>query len=92
VACHGEFHSYTVTAKENVTTQIGTFEAYRISMNDTYNYATGAIDRMEESSTKWYVPGWGLVKEELNASYYSGGVLQYTLNVTITLTNTTVSY
>ncbi len=47
---------------------------------------------MEESSTKWYVPGWGLVKEELNASYYSGGVLQYTLNVTITLTNTTVSY
>jgi len=86
-------YSYSVTSIENVTTGVGTFEAYRISQNLTYVYAFGVIDRMDSNIIQWYVPGLGgSVKTAMNASYYSGGVFQYTLTATTTLTSTTVVY
>jgi hypothetical protein len=87
-----ETFSYNVEAVENVSTDAGVFEAYRISRNFTYNYASGSISRLESSGTYWYVPGLGGVKSHLTASYFSGSTFLYTLDVTATLASSNVTY
>jgi hypothetical protein len=82
--------SYSVTAIENVSTGIGTFESYRISENITINYPDG--DRVVESNTYWYVPGLGEVKIISDATFYSGGVFQLSQKLTATITSTSVIY
>ncbi len=86
-------YSYSVIAIESVTTGKGTFEAYRILQNSTYDYAVGVIDRMVGTNTIWYVPGLGgSVKTIMNASYYTGGLFQSSISLTYTLSSTTVAY
>ncbi len=83
-------YSYVIVAIENVSTGIGTFETYRIEENTTYNYVNG--DQVVESNVEWFVPSLGSIKLVSDATYYSSGVFQFSLNLTATISSTSVSY
>ena len=81
----------SVDAIETVSTEAGAFETYRISFEGYYEYVNG--DELVMSITEYFVPGIGSsVKVINNGDYYSGGLYQFSLNYTATLTNTTVDY
>ncbi|MCK5235766.1 MAG: hypothetical protein KAR06_02180 [Deltaproteobacteria bacterium] len=84
-------YMYSVVAIENVSTGLGTFEAYKVTGSMTVDYISGYSAVV--SVTAWVVPEIGVsVKVEESASYYYLGELQYTLNDTATLSSTNVAY
>jgi hypothetical protein len=83
-------YSYSIDSIQNVSTSLGSYESYKITSNLSVDYGTG--DTEVVSATSWYVPGLGSVKIMETDSYYSGGVLQLTLNFTATIDSTSVVY
>lgn len=83
-------YSYTVTSKENVSTSLGTYESYKLSISFTFEYFWG--DSVVVSKNIWYVPGLGTLKVVANETLYSGGIFQYALDYTASLDDTNVIY
>jgi len=79
-----------VIGTENVNTNAGYYEAYKILENATVNYNDGTS--AVESNTIWFVPGLGMVKETLNVKYYTGSTITGSLTLTIVLASTSVAY
>jgi hypothetical protein len=82
--------SYSVDAIENVSTGVGTFEAFRTSQSFSHDFGGGDSTVIVE--TVWIVPGLGIVKEDADITYYIGGVFDSSLSIISTLNNTTVVY
>ena len=83
-------YATSVTGIENVSTGMGTYEAYRLVTNATFYHTNG--DRVDEVVTEWHVPGLGSIKAQIDASYYVGGVYSHSMDLTFTLSSTSVSY
>ena len=84
-------YAYVVAGSTvNVNTAIGTFEAYRISVDRTWNYSTGR--RLISTAEADYVPGLGTIKQTSTGSMYQGTTYLYSLDVTQTLSSTNISY
>lgn len=85
-------YSYSVEGSTvNVGTPIGTFEAYRLNVDRTRNYANGR--RLISHSQADFVPGlMAVVKETSTGSVYQGVTFLYSLDATRTLSSTNVSY
>ncbi len=84
-------YSYSVGDIEAVCTDKDVFDAYLITTNVTYHYPFS--NEMYTGTTKnWCVPSIGTVKADMNVSYYTDGLLDFTMSVTATLSSTSVSY
>ena len=83
-------YSSSVIMMENVSTGIGTFEAYRIAGASTINFADGRSTVM--SQTIWFVPRLGVVREISDATSYVNGKFQLNQKLTMTLSNTSVPH
>ena len=79
-----------IIGTENVNTNAGYYEAYKILENATFTYTDGTSS--VESNIVWFVPGLGTVKETLNVTYYTGSTITGNLTLTIALTSTSVAY
>lgn len=84
--------TYSIDAIENVSTLLGTYQAYRGSTSRTWDYASGSFTRVTQTGTVWLVPGLGEVKSNMNVKMYSGSTLTLTLFYTAVLSSTNVSY
>jgi hypothetical protein len=82
--------SASVIGIEDVQTNIGNLESYKVSVDATINSSNGT--RTVENNTIWYVPGLGSIKLVSNSTSYSGSVFQGSLSITATLTSTSVAY
>jgi len=80
----------SVVGIEDVQTNIGNLESYKVTGDATINYSNGT--RVVENNTIWYVPGLGTIKLASDATSYSGGVFQGSLSLTAILTSTSIAY
>ncbi len=85
-----ETTSAQIVGIENVNTPAGYYEAYKVFVNATYIFTDGT--RTVESDTFWSVPGLGTVKETLNITYYTGSTVTANLKLSMSMTNTSVTY
>ncbi len=83
--------SSSVVAIEDVQTNSGEFQAYKITVNATINFPYSI--KVVQNNTMWYVPGLGnFVKYVSDATTYSENDFRHSLRMTFTLTGTSVSY
>ena len=80
----------SVVGIEDVQTNIGNLESYKVTVDATINFSNGT--RVVENNTIWYVPGLGTIKLASDATSYSGGVFQGSLSLTAILTSTSIAY
>jgi hypothetical protein len=85
-------YAYTIDDVEEVSTGIGIYQAYRVTISETKDYPTGNISRYIAKVTSWVVPGLGELKEIGTATYYSGGNIAAILSFTAVLFSTNVNY
>jgi hypothetical protein len=81
--------TYTLLGTETVSTSIGNFESYKIRMTTTQtSINTNAFPNMSGTSTIWYYPPLGMVKQTAttSSSDYSPPIIQE-FTVTLNTTN-----
>lgn len=82
--------SISVVGIEDVQTNIGNLESYKVTIDATINFPNGT--KVVENNTIWFVPGLGSIKLASNSTSYSGSVFQNSLSLTAVLTSTSIAY